>query len=269
MLIAHRGGAALRPENTLPAFRDAVHRWEADMLELDLRTTRDGEVVVLHDATVDRTTDGVGPVREMTWKEVAQLDAGFRFRDLSGRRSWQGRGVGIPRFEDVLEALPETRIIAEVKTREAAKPFVEVVRRHRAHRRVLMATAEDDARAGRHGYPGPSSASRTQIRLFMLLHRTAFGPLYTPATDALQIPDSWEGRQVASDRVVAKAHARNIPVHVWTVNAEEDMERLLDWGVDGILTDRPDRLARVLGGRVERDPPPGLRDGGPPDGAGR
>lgn len=229
------------------------------MLEFDVRATRDGEIVVLHDPTVDRTTDGTGPVREMMWDEVRQLDAGYRFRDLDGTHSWRGRGAGVPRFEEVLEALPDIRMIVEVKSPDAAPGLVRIVRRHGAEQRVLMATAEEGARASRHGYRGPSSATRRQIRLFMLLQRMALGSFYTPSTDAFQIPDSWKGREVATLRFVEEAHARNMPVHVWTVNEPADMRRLLRLGVDGILSDRPDVLSRVLTEVTGRPPAPADR----------
>ena len=102
LLVAHRGGSRLAPENTLEAFRDAVERWRADMLEMDVRLTRDGEVVVIHDETVDRTTDGTGPVRSYTLEELQRLDAAHRFVDPRGEASFRGKGVRIPRFEDVL-----------------------------------------------------------------------------------------------------------------------------------------------------------------------
>lgn len=227
------------------------------MLELDVQVTRDGEIVVLHDPTVDRTTDGTGPVAEMLWSEVQGLDAGFRFRDLDGHRSWKGRGVRIPRLSEVLETFPRTRIIVEVKTPEAAPGVVEAVRAAGGQDRVLMAAGDHAAGAGRHGYQGPSSASSRQIRAFILLHRTALGPLYTPSTDAFQLPFHWQGRQVVTPRVVDEAHERNMPVHVWTVDDPEEMRLLLSWGVDGILTDRPDVLARVLEEEWDRPPASG------------
>ena len=239
----------------MPAFTSAVEDWGVEMLELDVRATRDGEIVVLHDATVDRTTDGSGPVVEMTWAEVGQLDAGFRFRDLDGAYSWRGKGVRVPRLEEVLRELSRTRIIVEVKSADAAPGVVEIVHRLGAQDRVLMATAEAAARARHHAYRGPSSASARQIRAFILLHATPLGPLYTPWTDAFQLPFHWKGRQVVTPTAVAQAHARNMPVHVWTVDDPDEMRILLSWGVDGILTDRPDILVEVMHDLTGRPPP--------------
>lgn len=262
LFIAHRGGAALAPENTMAAFTAAVEQWDADVLEMDVHRTADGRVVVIHDATVDRTCDGSGAVRELPWSEVRTLDAGYRFRDLAGEPAFRGRGVGIPLLDEVLESFPGTRINVEAKTPEVAPLLVETILRHAAQHRVLMAAELEGARPSRHGYPGPHGASRRQIRLFYLLHHRRLGFLYTPRADALQVPDAWMGTRVVTPRFVREAHRRNIPVHVWTIDEPADMRRLLSWGVDGIQSDRPDRLARVLMEETGRPAPPGLSTAG-------
>ncbi len=258
MLGAHRGGSRLAPENTMVAFRDAVERWEADMLEMDVRLTRDGEVVVIHDETVDRTTDGRGPVFAFKLEELRRLDAGYRFVDLEGTTSFRGKGVEVPRFEDVLTAFPHTRMNVETKETRVAAPLVEIIRRHGAEDRVLLAAEHERWRAPARGYRGPWGASRTQIWLFLMLHRLPGGGPYTPAADVLQVPETWESRTIVTDAFVRTAHRRNLPVHVWTVDDADDMRRLLALGVDGIQSDRPDVLARVLVELAGRPAPPGL-----------
>ena len=258
LLIAHRGGAKVGPENTLAAFRQAVDVWQADMLELDVRATSDGEIVVIHDATVDRTTDGTGQVADLPWGALQELDAGYRFAGFDGSDSFRGRGVTIPRFEDLLEELPGVRLNAEAKVREAARGLMEIIRRHGAEDRVLVAAELETARSGVRDYPGPWGASRRQITRFWALHRLPLGRLYTPRVDALQVPEEWSGLLVLTPRFVKEAHARNIPIHVWTVDDPDDMRRLLEWGVDGIQSDRPDLLAEVLVDVADRPPPPGL-----------
>ena len=260
VLAAHRGGAGLAPENTLAAFRRAIDDWDADMLETDVRLTADGEVVVLHDATVDRTTDGTGPIREMAWERARELDAGFRFRNAEGRFPYRGRGIRLVLFSELLDAFPGMRLMVEPKVPEAAGPLVEVIRSRRAEHRVLIGAEFERTRAAARGYGGPWGASRDQVLPFWLLHRVpGLGRCYVPAADAFQVPE-WSGRwRVVTPEFVRAAHRVNIPVHVWTVDDPDDMRRLLEWGVDGIQTDRPDLLADVLTEVAGRPPAPARR----------
>ena len=258
LLFAHRGGAGLAPENTMQAFRAAVERWEADILEMDVHATADGELVVIHDPTVDRTTDGRGAVRDLTLGEVQRLDAGYRFTDPGGTHAFRGRGVVVPRFVDVLEAFPGVRMNVDAKGEATMPRVIDAVRAAGAEHRVLLASVGEAGRADWHGYRGPTSASRRQIRLFYYLHRLPGGGPYTPRTDALQIPYRWEGHQVTTPRFIREAARRNLPVHVWTVDDPAVMRTLLAWGVGGIQTDRPDILAGVLCRETGRPPPPGL-----------
>ena len=241
----------------MTAFRQAVDEWDAEMLETDVRLTADGRVVVLHDETVDRTTDGTGPVRNMTWDEVRRLDAGYRFRDAAGEFPWRGRGVRIPLFDEVLEELPRMRIMVEPKAAEAAGPLAEVIRAREAEHRVLIGAEFERTRDGARGYGGPWGASRSQVMLFWLLHRVpVIGRWYVPAVDAFQVPETSGRYRVVTPAFVRAAHRANIPVHVWTVDDPDDMRRLLEWGVDGIQTDRPDLLADVLAEVAGRAPAP-------------
>jgi glycerophosphoryl diester phosphodiesterase len=166
--------------------------------------------------------------------------------------------VKVPRFEELLEELPGVRLNAEAKVREAAGGLVEIIRRHGAEERVLVAAELETSRSGVRGYPGPWGASRRQITRFWALHRLPLGRLYTPRADALQVPEEWSGLRVLTPRFVKEAHARNIPIHVWTVDDPGDMRRLLEWGVDGVQSDRPDLLAEVLCQVAGRPAPPGL-----------
>ena len=256
LLVAHRGGSKLAPENTLAAFRQAIHRWRADMLEMDVRLTRDGEVVVIHDETVDRTTDGTGTVASLTYAEVASLDGGYRFRDPEGSYSFRGLGVSVPRFEDVLLDLPGVRLNVEAKEPQVASPLVDIIRRHGEENRVLVAAEFESNRRSVRAYPGPWGASRTHVFWFWALHRLPKGGGYVPQADILQVPEVWNGLRIVTPRFIRAAHERNLPVQVWTVDDPADMQRLLSWGVDGIQTDRPDLLARVLTEVAGRAPPP-------------
>lgn len=258
LLIAHRGGARLAPENTLTAFRQAIDWWGSDILELDVQPTRDGEAVVLHDATVDRTTEGRGSAIELSLREIRALDAGYRFSPDGGASfPYRGAGVVVPTLEEVLEAFPAHRINVEIKDGRAGPRVREVVAAARAEGRVLVAAGKREDRSAFERFPGATSAAEEEIRRFYQLHRLRLGRLYRPLVDALQVPLWHEEREIPDARFVRDAHALNLAVHVWTVDGEEDMRRLLGWGVDGIITDRPDRLARVLHEQTGRPLPPG------------
>jgi len=245
----------LAPENTLTAFENAVRGWGADMLEMDVRSTRDGEAVVIHDETVDRTTDGTGLVADLTLEQLQRLDAGYRFRDPEGHHSFRGKGVTIPTFEAVLEALPGIRLNVEAKDSRSAPGMVKSILRHQAQDRVLVAAEWERNRRSVRGYPGPWGASqRNLIQFFSIIH-TPFARHFTPECDALQIPETHYGIRILSGRFLREAHERNLPVHVWTVDDPEDMRRLVGMGVDGIQTDRPDLLAPILSELAGRPAP--------------
>jgi glycerophosphoryl diester phosphodiesterase len=258
-MVAHRGGAGLAPENTLAAFRSAVSEWGADMLEMDVRLSADGHVMVIHDATVDRTTNGTGSVAEMTLDELRELDAGYRFVDLDGANAFRGRGVGVPTFEEVLEACPGVWLNVEAKDEAVARPLVDIILRRGEEHRVLVAAERESRRRHVRDYPGPWGASRRDCIRFLLLHRLPGGSAYTPRVDAFQVPERYRGLRVLTPRLVKEAHRRNIPVHVWTVDDPQDMRRLLAWGVDAIQTDRPDLLSEVLVAEAGRPLPPRSR----------
>jgi glycerophosphoryl diester phosphodiesterase len=249
------------------------------MLEMDVHSTRDGEVVVIHDETVDRTTDGTGRVGDLSFEEIRALDAGYNFVDPQGNLSFRGRGVTIPRFEEVLAELPGIRLNVETKDGRSAPGLVDAISRHGAENRVLVAAEVEGHRKAVRDYTGPWGASRRDLFRFFFLIHSPFGALYTPDCDALQIPEVYLGVRVLSRRFIQEAHRRNLPIHVWTVDDPEDMKRLLAMGVDGIQTDRPDLLARILSEVAGRPLPPALcgrpdgrsddsrrgHSGGPPD----
>ena len=236
----------MAPENTMAAFRLAVEGWGVDMLETDAHLTTDGKVVLIHDATVDRTCNGTGPIASMSWQQVKALDAGFHFRDLDGETSFRGKGIRVPSLEEVLDAFPDTRVNVETKSPDVARPLLEVIRRHNATHRVLVATEVEAWRNDAHGYTGPWGAPRRDIAWFWCASHARMVGTLRPRFDVLQVPERWRGLRVVTPRFISQAHRLNVAVHVWVVDDEGDMRRLLDWGVDGLQTDRLDILARVL-----------------------
>jgi glycerophosphoryl diester phosphodiesterase len=240
----------------MAAFRCAVEDWGVDMLETDARLTADGRVVLLHDATVDRTTDGVGPVSSLTFGELSELDAGHRFSDVAGEGAFREQGIRIPLLEEVLDAFPDVRINVEAKCTEVAGPLVEVIRRAGAEDRVLVAAEFERRRAAAVGYQGPWGASAEQIAMGWILQKLGLHSLHQPRYDILQIPEYRYGLPILSEGFLTAAHAWNVPVHIWVVDEEADMRRLLEMGVDGIQTDRPDIAARVFSELVGRPAAP-------------
>ena len=258
LLIAHRGGSALVPENTLAAFRRALAWWRADLLEIDVQPTRDGEAVVIHDSTVDRTTDGTGAVSAHTVAELKRLDAGYRFTPDAGKTfPCRGRDVRLSTLREVQEALPHARVNVEIKDARAQQAVWDTVHDLHAVHRVLIAAGDRKNRARFRGYAGPVSAGAQDMYAFYGLHLARAGRLWSPTVDAFQMPEARGGRQVLTPRMLAELQARSVAVHVWTIDDARDMRRLLEWGVDGVITDRPDRLARVLHEMYGRPLPPG------------
>lgn len=253
--IAHQGGRGLWPENTLYAFEKA-ESLGADVLEMDLRVTADGEIVVMHDPTVDRTTDGSGRVDELTLAELRELDAGYRFDDGSGAFPFRGRGLAVPTLENVLERFDRSRLIVEMKdfTPDAAARLCRILEVHDATNRVLVASfGHDPMRAFREACPRvATSATLREGLLLYQLHRLHLARLYRSPAVALQIPESFRGRRVVDRPLLELADAYNVKIQVWTVNDEADMKRLLSLGVHAIMTDYPDRLLRQLGRRASR-----------------
>ena len=246
-LIAHRGGAAHAPENTLAAIEQAVRLWHPDIVEIDVRASADGHCVLMHDPTLERTTNGSGPVATRTLAELKQLDAGYNFVALDGTRPFRGRGVTIPTLDEVLAAFPGLRFIVEVKIGTAQQGMFEAIERHRAHERVLAAGEREIDRDRFVDYRGPTSESGDSMRRMYRLHKLRLMRLWRPTRDAVQFPIEYHGRRLVTRRLVRELKRKGVAVHIWTVNDPADMKQLLDWGVDGVLSDRPDLLKEVMG----------------------
>lgn len=248
--LAHGGAQGHAPANTLPAFERAVELG-ADAVEMDLQLSADDEVVVIHDGTVDRTTDGTGRVRDLTVSQLQQLDAGHTWTDDDGATPFRGEGVRIPTLAEVFETFPEQFLMLELKTDSG----IEIVRRAaaeiEAHARgddVLVAS-EEQTYLERFRELAPTvatSMAEDEIRTFYTLHVAGLHRWWRPPGVAFQVPEYHEGRHVVDDRFVSATGDLGVQVHVWTVNERKDMRRLLELGVDGIITDYPDRLAEEI-----------------------
>lgn len=249
--FAHQGGGLLAPENTLAAFELGAS-YQPDALELDIQMTRDGQIVVMHDPTVDRTTDGHGPVSSFTLAELRRLDAGYRFTTDGGQTyPFRGRGVTVPTLHEVFERFPHLLINIDLKEPVSGKEerLWQTIQDARAADRVIVgsfvcASLRRFRRLA--GGAVPTSACPGEVTTFVFCCRAYATRLVRPTYQALQVPEVHRGIRIVSPASIRAAHRLSLKVHVWTVNESADMERLLDWGVDGIMTDRPDRLAGIL-----------------------
>jgi len=249
--LAHRGASSLAPENTIEAFRIGLEDG-AGGLELDVHMTSDGHIVVIHDATVDRTTSGTGAVSEMTIDELRGPDAGYNFSpDGGSSRPYRGRGSRVPTLKDVLLEFPGVAVNIDIKAGgsgiEAA--VLEVIREANSLDRVLVvSTSHATVKRFRRVSGGHVStgASRWETGIFYLLSRLHLEWLARPDYDALQVPPVHKGIPLVTPRFIAAAHSRGVRVDAWTINQPDDMRHLLDLGVDVIMTDRPGTLAEVL-----------------------
>ena len=241
LVFGHRGAAGLAPENTLPAF-DRGRTEGVDGLELDVHLSADGVPVVIHDATLDRTTDASGAVTARTAGELARVDAGYRFQPQQGF-PFRGQGIGVPTLREVLARHPEARVIIEMKmdVPQLGEAVAAEVRRASAVDRVCVAGyGMHSAAAARRALPDMAcSASQDEVKV--ALYRTwAFWPVRGVRYGGYQVPEKVGRLRVASARFVRYAHLAGLRVHIWTVDEEAVAERLLSWGVDGLITNRPD-----------------------------
>ncbi len=252
-LFGHRGAAGVAPENTLPSFRRALDDG-VDVLELDVHATRDGEVVVLHDPTLDRTTDGGGPVAGLTFAELGRLDAGHRFSSDGGRTfPFRGQGVRVPRLADLLRELPDAPLNIEIKP-EGAEIIAAVVAMVRAARVRVVLAAEHDSimQAIRRAAPDiPTSCATGEVAAFIGALQAGARPELPDGAVALQIPPSFGEMTLVTAESVAAAHAFGAEVHVWTINDAAEARRLLALGCDGIMSDVPHVVRPAF---VERRP---------------
>ena len=251
MVIAHRGGRGLWPENTLMAFHNAV-KLGVDALELDIQRTKDGVFVVIHDHTLDRTTNGSGRVDSYTLAEIQQFDAGYRWTNDGGKTfPFRGQGVIIPTMEDVFKQFPDMRLNIEVKERtpESANALCNLVEKYRAANRVMIGSFYTRV-VVRSRTVCPSiatSAGRAEVKKFFVLQLLGLSRFYSLPVHALEVPEfSGEMRVVSKRFIKAAVKRQRLPVYVWTVNEVDKMKELLDLGVKGIISDFPDRAMEVV-----------------------
>ena len=240
--FAHRGGAADAPENTMEAFAAAVDLGFR-YLETDVHLTADGVLVAFHDASLDRVTDRSGAIAELTWREVA---------DATVRRPGSGEmGTGrIARMADLLEAFPDARFNIDPKADASVEPLAALINATRSAERICVGAFSDRRVARVRALVGDELCTGLGPRAVTRLRLASLGlPVGRPDGDCAQVPPALGGVPVADRRLVDTAHRLGLQVHVWTIDDPDEMHRLCDLGVDGIMTDRPAVLRDVLEAR--------------------
>lgn len=250
VIFAHRGERGHYPENTMLAFAKAA-QLKIHALEIDVHMTADGEIVVIHDATVDRTTNGHGYVKEFTFAELQALDAGFNWTEDAGKSfPFRGQGAKIPTLTEVLTTYPHLWINIDIKQHDLKiiQPFVDLLRQHNMVDHVMVGSFDDKTvRALRTACPElATAASMSEVRRLYVLSQMRLERFYWGQAKALQIPETHGNLRLITPRFIQAAHRNNLAVHVWTVNETADMARLIAMGVDGVISDYPKRLLKVL-----------------------
>ncbi len=269
-IIGHRGAAGSGPENTLVSVEKALSDG-ANLMEIDLQESKDGEILVFHDATLERTTNGQGKVSDWNLKELKKFDAGYCFTADGGKTyPYRDTKITIPTLEEFFTGFPTVKAIVEIK--DISHGFIErllaIIRRNRREDGVLLATEKDEI----------MTEIRRQVREQRITVATGFSygeasafmnwvwkrdnRSFTPPGNALQIPCEYQGLQLITESSVRAAHEIGVEIHAWTINQVEEMTRLIQMGVDGIVTDFPNRLrdlrAKQAGNTLPVPPRPKL-----------
>ncbi|TVQ37769.1 MAG: glycerophosphodiester phosphodiesterase [Spirochaetaceae bacterium] len=251
LVIAHRGGALLWPENTLRAFAAAL-RLGSDVLEMDVRQSAEGVPVVIHDETVDRTTNARGPVRSFRLSELRQLDAAYRFSaiDAPGTFACRGTGVTISTLREVFQAFPRAFMLVEIKERDSAlaDAILQLVAEFDRDERTLLASFHHDMlRHFRGAAPAVAThASRREAAAFLAAALLFCARLINPGYELLLVPPASGGLPVLTRHFVSAAAGCGLAVGAWTINDAAGMRALARRGVWGLITDRPDLAVPIV-----------------------
>ncbi|MGD8584439.1 MAG: glycerophosphodiester phosphodiesterase [Chloroflexota bacterium] len=248
-VIAHQGGDGLWPGDTMFAFEHA-DELGVDVLEMDVHSTADGALVLMHDDTVDRTTDGSGLISDMTLAQIKELDAGYNWTDDDQTYPFRGQGITVPTLDEVFDAFPEQLFNIEIKQAEPSitEPFCAKIREYELVNQVFVASFDQEALDEfRQVCPEVATSTGETDGIKLLVPSFVWlETIHSPRAQVVQTPEEYFGMSVLRQRTVDAAHNRGMEMHAWTINETEDMARLLALGLDGIITDRPDRMLELL-----------------------
>ncbi|MCP5047358.1 MAG: glycerophosphodiester phosphodiesterase [bacterium] len=246
--LAHRGSCLLWPENTMTAFQGAINHG-CHYIETDLHVTKDGTIVMFHDNTLDRITNATGPINEWHWNDLSKLDAAYHFKPEEDY-PLRGKSINIPTLEETMDVFPNTRFNLDLKQPNIESTIADFINKYNYHDRVLI-TSFTGSRSRKClkllKHPTATSAGFRQALFFWALSRIKLRlPLQV---NALQVPPCKGSLTVVDKKLINAAHALGIQVHAWVINDPDEMRRLLDLGVDGIVTDRIDYLNEEINTR--------------------
>ncbi|HWI60849.1 MAG TPA: glycerophosphodiester phosphodiesterase [Symbiobacteriaceae bacterium] len=258
LVLAHQGASAYAPSNTMEAFKLAMQQG-ADILELDVHVTADGMVVVSHDETIDRMTNGSGYIKSMTLAELRKYDFGYKFTPDGGKTfPYRGKGVVIPTLAEVFEAFPGVRVNIELKQNDPTieEQVWDVIAKHDMALKVLVNSFGGEPmerwtglmkQAGTQTATGASMSNMVEFVIYYLPH---LDWMYHPRVDAFQLPLTNKLGPITihfnTKRMIERTHKLGMKIHFWTINDEATMRELISLGADGIITDRPDLAVKVL-----------------------
>jgi glycerophosphoryl diester phosphodiesterase len=253
MVYAHMGGDGVWPGDTMFAY-DQAAKLGVDAFDMDAHITSDGQIVLMHDESVDRTTDGSGQVEDLSLADLRKLDAAYKWSNDGGATfPFRGKGIQVPTLEQVFQKYPQMRYLIEIKLTRSpiAGPLCEVIHKYQMQDRVIVASFHDQAmQLFRENCPDvATSAARNEVTAFVLLSKVGLSGLISPQYQALQVPfetsESY-GIPVMTEAFIKAAHAKNLRVETWTLDDPNLFKQYAQWGLDGIDTDRPDLIMPVV-----------------------
>ena len=249
-VIAHRGGAFEAPENTLEAFANAASVSPNVIFEMDIHFTKDQQIVVIHDETVDRTTNGHGFVKDLTLAQIKELDAGYNFKDQkTGEYTWRGKGVKIPLLSEVFDKFPDRRMLIEVKpnSSELAEAFYNMAKKYNRLDKTVFTSEHGPVIRYQRTLDASilTAAPSDEVLKAVMLASIGLEAWDKMPADMFCIPEKQDGIQVFSQELLREANKRNKKVFIWTIDNESDMSRLIKENVNGLITDRPKALASL------------------------
>lgn len=257
LVIAHRGGGGVAPENSREAFDLAAALPNVHALETDVHMTKDGVIVVSHDPDVDRVANGTGMIKDMTLAELQQMDMGYQFTPDGYSHPFRGVGCSYMTLEEMITRYPEHVINIDIKHHDpvVVKEFVDLMRKHDMQQRIVVGSFDGPTVQLLRGMmPGVATcATYQEVVSFFLLHKLGQTGRWKHGCVSMQIPEKQGRLRVITRRFVKALQARGVQLHVWTVNERAQMRKLLDWGVDGLITDFPERAIEEVSGKRSGD----------------